>query len=325
MARTTVVGTYPRIGDTPGEQALRRTIAARDRGEATDADVGSAERDVVKAVLREQADAGIDVVTDGQVSWYDSQSHVAAQLRGIEIGGLVRYFDTNTYYRQPIVTGPVSWHRPILVDEWRFAQDASPVPVKAVLTGPATLAALALDRHYGKRRALVSALADALGDEVHALVAAGADRIQIDEPILTRHPEDLSLAADGLERIAARKGSAELTLATYFGDVARIYRDLLQLPVDVLALDLVQGAKTRSAMTKTPTDKALVLGVIDARNTRLEDPKTVAAQVKSLGQVVDLGRAYLAPSNGLEFLPRDRARQKLDVLVRTAKRLGGAA
>ena len=325
MARTTVVGTYPRIGDNPGEQALRRTIAARDRGEATDADVREAERGVVKAVLREQADVGVDVVTDGQISWYDSQSHIARRLEGVEIGGLVRYFDTNTYYRQPIVTGPVSWRGPILVDEWKFARDASTVPVKAVLTGPATLAALALDRHYGKRRALTSALADAVAEEVGALVAAGADRIQIDEPILTRHPEDLSLVEEGLGRIAERKGSAELTLATYFGDVARIYRDLLGLPIDALSLDLVQGDKTWGALAKKATDKPLVLGVIDARNTRLEDPKAVASHVRSLAKVVDLGRSYLAPSNGLEFLPRDRAREKLRVLVDAAKQVGGAA
>lgn len=325
MTRTTTMGNYPRIGDTPGEQVLRRTIAARDRGEATDAEVHEAEREVVRAVLREQADAGVDVVTDGQISWSDSQSHIARRLAGIEIGGLVRYFDTNTYYRQPIVAGPVSWGGPILVDEWRFARDASKVPVKAVLTGPATLATLALDRHYGKPRALASAFADALAEEVGALVAAGADRIQIDEPILTRHPEFLSLVTDGLERIADRKGAAELTLATYFGDVARVYRDLLNLPIDVLALDLVQGDKTWGALAKKATDKPLVLGVVDARNTRLEDPQAVAARVKSLAKMVDLERSYLAPSNGLEFLPRDRAREKLSVLVRAATRAGGAA
>ncbi len=321
--RTTVVGTYPRIGDTPREQALRRAIARFDKGEASEADVHAAEREVVKAVLREQEDAGVDVVTDGQVAWNDSQSHIAHGLDGVEIGGLVRYFDTNTYYRQPIVTGPVTWRVPLLLDEWQFAQDATKAPVKAVLTGPVTLASLSLDRHYGKKRALAVALADALAEEVAALRSAGVRHLQVDEPVLTRTPEDLSLVAETLAALAARKGSAELTLATYFGDVARIYRELQNLPVDVLGLDLVQGAKTWAQVAKHGSELPLALGIVDARNTKLEDAAALAVRVQGLGEAVDLDRSYLSPSNGLEFLPRDQARQKLAVLVDAARRVGG--
>lgn len=325
MVRTTVVGSYPRIGDTHTEQALRRTIARFDRGEATAADVAKAERETARAVLGEQGQAGLDVVTDGLVSWNDSASHLCRKLGGIEIGGLVRYFDTNTYYRQPIVTGDVSWTAPILVDEWRFAQESSRLPVKAVLTGPVTLASLALDRHYGKRRALVQAFAAALAEEAAALGAAGVKHLQVDEPILTRQPEDVSLASEGLESIASRKGSAELILATYFGDVAKIYRSLQGFPADALLLDLVQGAKTWGAVAKHGSEKPLVLGLVDARNTRLEDPNALATRVHELRDSVDLEASYLSPSNGLEYLPRDRARQKLAVLVDAARQVGGGA
>ncbi len=323
MTRTTVVGTYPRVGDSHEEQGLRRAIARRDTGEATDADVRDAERQTVRAVLREQAAAGIDVVTDGQVTWYDSQSRLAGAFDGVGVGGLVRYFDTNTYYRQPTIEGAVRWKAPVLLEDWQFAQDASRAPVKAVLTGPVTLASLALDRHYAKKRPLAIDLARALAEEVAGLRSAGAQHIQIDEPILTRNPEDLTLAADTLELLAARKGPAELTLATYFGDVAKIYRDLLELPADVLGLDLVQGAKTWSQVAKHGSEKPLMLGVVDARNTKLEDPKALASRVRELGNSVDLSRSYVSPSNGLEFLPRDTARRKLAVLVATARELGG--
>ncbi len=323
MVRTTVIGTYPRIGDTHEEQRLRRAIARRDTGQATDADVRAAERETVRAVLAEQAAAGIDVVTDGQVAWYDSQSHLAGAFEGMTIGGLVRYFDTNTYYRQPTVTGPVRWKAPVLLEDWQFAQDASRAPVKAVLTGPVTLASLALDRHYGKKRTLAADFALALAEEVAILRSAGAQYIQVDEPILTRNPEDLSLVAETLEVLAARKGPAELTLATCFGDVARIYRDLLELPADAIGLDLVQGSKTWSQVAKHGSEKPLVLGVVDARNTKLEEPAEVAARVRERAASIDLGRSYLAPSNGLEFLPRDAARRKLRIVSQAAEALGG--
>src|SRR5438093_13652433 len=172
MVRTTVVGTYPRIGETSEEQALRRGIARLDRGEIVEAELQAIERDTVRQVLREQNEIGIDLVTDGQISWYDSQSHFAGKLVSVDTTGLVRYFDTNTYYRQPVVRGAVAWKEPILVDEWKFAQTNSKAAVKAVLTGPLTLGSLALDKHYRGKKALTLDLANALGEEVSALVRA---------------------------------------------------------------------------------------------------------------------------------------------------------
>ncbi|MCI4371101.1 MAG: methylcobamide--CoM methyltransferase [Thermoplasmata archaeon] len=322
MVHTTVVGNYPRVGDTFGEQSLRWAIARFDKGEIDLEALRDAERQVVKAVLGEQNEAGIELVTDGQITWYDSQSHIARSLASIEINGLVRYFDTNTYYRQPVVHGAVAWKEPILVDEWNFARAHSKALVKAVLTGPVTLASLALDKHYGKKKALVLDLASALAQEVAALVRAGARHVQVDEPILTRHPEDLSLVTAALERIRSEKGSAVLTLFTYFGDVARMYTDLLGAPADVLGLDLVQGAATWPVIAKHGSEKPLVLGVVDARNTKKEDPVKIAKRVLELKDAVDLKDSYLSPSNGLEFLPRDRAQEKLRILVAAAKRVG---
>src|SRR5206468_10365324 len=115
----------------------------------------------VRAVMREQREAGIDIVTAGTISWYDRQSHVARKLASIEVDGLVRYFDTNTYYRQPIVRGPVAWDEPILGEEWKFAQANSKAPVKAILTGPLTLASLADHKHYRSRKARALDLATA--------------------------------------------------------------------------------------------------------------------------------------------------------------------
>jgi 5-methyltetrahydropteroyltriglutamate--homocysteine methyltransferase len=322
MVHTTVVGSYPRIGDMPEEQVLRRGIARLDKGEIDESALKSLEREVVQAVLRDQNDAGIEVVTDGQISWYDSQSHLAGKLASVEINGLVRYFDTNTYYRQPVVRGPVTWSGPILLDEWTFAKSHSNAPVKAVLTGPVTLASLALDKHYRSKKALALDLAAALAEEVDALARAGAVHIQIDEPIVTRHPEELALVAETLERIRARKGKANLILFTYFGDVAKIYSDLLDAPADFIGLDLVQGAGTWSALAKHGSEKPLILGLIDARNTKEEDSAAVAKRVGELDGSIDLTASYLSPSNGLEFLPRDRARRKLRILRSVADRVG---
>ena len=290
-----------------------------------EAGLRSIEQEVVQAVLREQNEAGIDLVTDGQISWYDSQSHLAGKIASVEINGLSRYFDTNTYYRQPVVRGPVSRKGPIVLDEWRFAQAHSKAPVKAVLTGPVTLASLALDKHYRSKKALALDLATALAEEVEALARAGASHLQIDEPIVTRHPGDLPLVVEALERIRVRKGNSSLILSTYFGGVVEIYSDLVDAPADLIGLDLVQGAATWSPLAKHGSDKPLILGLIDARNTKEEDPGAVAKKVRELDGTVDLGASYLSPSNGLEFLPRDRARRKLRILRTAADQAGVGA
>ncbi len=317
MTSTTVVGSYPRIGDTPEEQRLRRAIAKSEEGRVTEADLREVERSVVRQVLEEQAEAGITLPTDGLVTWYDSQSHFARHLDGIDVDGLVRYFDTNTYYRQPVVKGRVRWREPATLDDWRFASSVAGGPVKAVVTGPFTLATLAKADGTAKRD-LVRDFASTVASEVRALEQAGATHIQVDEPAITRAPREVGLLKEGVERVADEKGRAWLCLFTYFGDVAGILGDLAALPIDNLGLDMVQGQRNWSALAKAGSEVPLTLGVVDARNTRRDDPKALAASVLSLNGKVPLGESHVSPSNGLEFLPRGKAREKLRLVMETA-------
>src|SRR5574337_1547113 len=94
---------YPRIGDDAGHQLLRRTIAQRDKGEKNDQEVRAAEDRMTELALQEQLEAGLDLVTDGQIRWYDPISHLAGKLEGVRINGLLRFFDTNFYFRQPVI------------------------------------------------------------------------------------------------------------------------------------------------------------------------------------------------------------------------------
>lgn len=252
------------------------------------------------------------------MTWYDGQSHFARRLDGFDVNGLVRYFDTNTYYRQPVAKGPIRWREPIAVEEWRHAASVASGPVKAVLTGPYTLASLAKSDGFDLRR-LTQDIADALANEVRSLRAAGATHVQIDEPALTRSPSDVRLVADAVEILAAEKGTLWLCLFPYFGPVAGILDDLASLPIDNLGLDLVDGARTWDALRETGPAIPLTFGVIDARNTKRDDPRRLAESILALKGRVPLQESYVSPSNGLEFLPRGRAREKLALVAETAK------
>ena len=129
-------GSYPRIGETPEAQRHRRAYAQHERGEISGAEWRAVEDEVAEQVVREQTATGLDIVTDGQVRWYDPISHLARHCEGIQINGLLRYFDTNFYFRQPVVSGRIRRREPVLRREFEVARAATDRVVKPVLTGP---------------------------------------------------------------------------------------------------------------------------------------------------------------------------------------------
>jgi 5-methyltetrahydropteroyltriglutamate--homocysteine methyltransferase len=320
----TVIGSYPKPPHEGGEFRLRKMLQTLDRGEATPEDVHAAQDELVREVIAEQAAAGVELVTDGQVRWDDLLTRFAEGLDGFAVSGLLRFFDNNTYFRQPVVKGPVGRLEPIVVDEYRFAQSASPVPVKAVLTGPYTLAALSHDEHYDDLRALVRDLAAALNEEARDLVAAGATAVQFDEPALARVPGqpagDLPVLAEVADRLVDGI-EATTVLCTYFGDVAALGPDLFELPFDVFGLDFVSGPANFEVIHEFPSHRGLQAGIVDARNTKLEAVDQVKRTVAEVAEAVSPDRLWIAPSCGLEFLPREAAERKVRRLAEAQEEL----
>jgi 5-methyltetrahydropteroyltriglutamate--homocysteine methyltransferase len=318
---------YPRIGESPEYQLLRRTIAQWEKGERTEADRSAAEDRMTELALSEQLHAGLDILTDGQIRWYDPISHVAGKLSGIRINGLLRFFDTNSYFRQPVIHGPIVWSRPLLVGDFLSAQAKSSRPMKPVLTGPYTLAKLSIQEegHAGKLEPVLEGYTAALAREIAALAAAGATVIQVDEPALLKHPTDFPLFARSAATLAAGKGHAHLALSFYFGDAAPLYARLQTLPVDILGFDFTYSPQLIDIIANQGSDKVLVLGLVDGRNTRLEDPAAVARQLEKITRRMDSRPVYLGPSCGLEHLPRDRAELKLRHLTTIKNTFTGKA
>jgi 5-methyltetrahydropteroyltriglutamate--homocysteine methyltransferase len=319
--KTTVVGNYPKIPNRPRLARLRNAINKRDRGELTNEELEHVYNEVTIEVIQEQIDAGVDVITDGQVRWDDDQTYVMRGLKGVEIGSLERYLDTNTYYRQPEIVGPLGWENPILVRDFEFARKNSSKPVKAIVTGPYTIAALSLDKHYNNREKLVLAIAEALGNEVQALADAGAEHIQVNDPVIVRSGSEAAIAAKALTRMLDGV-SAETGVYTWFGGASAVLPALLDSPADVVGLDFVSGPDNWGAVGNG-FGKKLGFGIVDGRNTRLETPEQVADAVKRISEVVAPDRCYVNPSCGLEYVPRETAFDKLKNMVEGARRAEG--
>jgi 5-methyltetrahydropteroyltriglutamate--homocysteine methyltransferase len=268
----------------------------------------------VAEVVREQEDAGLDLVTDGLVYWYDLIAHPTSRLNNVKVAGIVRFFDTNTYVRQPEILGKVGGSFG-LAAEYEAAKADAKADLKAVIPGPYTLARHSIIKSNGDLSSLAQAYAEIVGAEIEALAKAGARYIQIDEPSLLKFPDDAELVRNVLMRAVANKGDSVVSLATYFGDATTIYGELLKMPADMLAVDLQYGPGLLDTIIQHGSDRPIALGAIDGRNTKLDDTEKVARDV---GRLMDaLGsrgveEVHLQPSCGLEFLPRDRAKRKLE-------------
>lgn len=320
--RTTAAGAYPKPPDEGQTFVLRKTLQALDRGEATKEDVQKAVEDLTRQIIEEQESAGIDIVTHGHAGWEDILTPFARHIGGFEIGGLLRWFDNNVYYRRPVSVGRVEWRGPSSVDAYRFAASVAGGQVKPVIPGPITFARLSIDEYYSDHGKFVTAIAKVLAQEAFELEAAGAELIQIDEPALLDAPEDLALAKEAIGAVTSELRSAKTILATYFGDAKRLGTELFELPVDGFALDFVSGPENAELVKDFPKDKILQAGVVDARNTMLEPVDEISGQAETLLGSVDADRLLLAPSASLEFLPREKARAKLERLAEAAGKVG---
>lgn len=316
---TTVVGNYPKIPNRPRPARLRNAINRFDRGEITLEELHRIEDEVTVEVINEQVEAGLDLITDGQIRWEDDQTYFARRMSGFSTNGLIRYFDTNTYYRQPEVIGKVAWQGPISVRDFTFAVANSPRPVKACVTGPYTLARLSSDQHYGDLDKLVLDLAEALHNEVIALQDAGAGFIQVNEPAITKNAQDFPLISRALTSLMDGV-TVETALYTWFGAIDGLYPQILNLPFDVIGLDFVMGWRNWQIIKSAAFTKKLGFGIIDARNTRMESEEYIIEKLKEISETVPLDRVHLNPSCGLEYLPREVAQAKLTRMVAAARR-----
>ncbi|MBI3331311.1 MAG: hypothetical protein HYZ96_04270 [Candidatus Omnitrophica bacterium] len=311
---TTLVGNYPKVAEGAYSTTLIGAVTKWQRKELTDDQLEETCQELTTAVIREQEQAGVDLVTDGQIRWEDLVTPIARGLEGFEINGLSRWFNNNVYYRRPILHKTPVRRGPILVEQYRFAARVATKPVKAILPGPYTFAALCEDRHYKRLRPFVLKMAELLHAEAQDLVAAGAPLVQFDEPAIGFGKTDLKLAVESLG-VAAGGLNATTAVYTYFGSLDGGLAALQRAPVDIIGLDVVSDPKTLAALKRVRLTKALALGCLDARNTKLESVTELHALFNVVAKRIPLDRLYVNPNCGLEFLPHRQALAKVKRLV----------
>ena len=316
--KTTVIGAFPKISDDQGGQELRRALHRFDRGEIDASALDQVFDTVTRSAIAELEGAGIDVINDAQIRWDDLFAQFARSWEGVSRGPLERFYDNNTYFRQPVIERAISTGGRTLVRDFEFARTAAKTQLKAAVCGPLSFATLtAEDRAYKSLEERTFAVADALAAEIRGLGAAGATLVDVEDPAVAARPDLIALARAAYERLA--KAGVPLAIQPYFFPADKVIEALATFPVAQVGIDLCsRDTKALSALGVLRT-RTVVLGVVDARNTRLETEAEVATIVEAAAKVVGADRVWAAPTAGLEYLPHDVASRKLAVLVKGAR------
>ncbi len=281
--------------------------------------------DEIAATLRRQADAGMDVITDGQPGWADPISPILSALAGVRLGAPCTLPLGIALPARPIVEAKLRRLHSPLLDAYRRAAPQATRPLKAVLTGPYTLACAAAIATTAYRHAtdVASDLSMLLAQDVTALVVAGARVVQIDEPLLLARPDDAKLVRTLLEPLVDAAQGATVLIATYGADAGTTYAQLNSLPGDFIAVDCAGRPDMIDAIAETGSGKPLALGLVDATNPTPEDPSALARLLERL-----LGRyihdtVWIQPAAGLRALSAAAADAKLRAVARAAATFSG--
>ncbi|MBV9547162.1 MAG: hypothetical protein JOY61_22565 [Chloroflexi bacterium] len=283
----------------------------------------------IKAALKDQECAGVDVVSDGELRRDNDVDYFLARMPGVEIPHIAKtfYYDYyDAYVRHPL---PVDDEAATLglVDDLRFTLQYTDRPVKFSLTGPFSLARRIHNEAYSDPAHLVLDLARILNREVKALAHAGAAIIQIDEPFLAGYPDQAGLAIQALNVVfdAVERGPERAVHVCYGNRYARpaweghyefLFPAVLEADIDELVLEFARkGYDDLDLFRRYPeTHFSLGLGVIDVKNPQPESAELIASRVRRALQVLPPDRLLVNPDCGLRHVPADMARAKLQAM-----------
>ncbi len=301
------------LSDLKGHQ--KEDMIAGDESET----VGSVYDEVRAELVERQRSAGLDRIVEGQARWDDMLAHPLAVHDAVETRGIVRYFDNNNFYREPVVTGPLAADGDLAAELDALAGLVE-TDRQAVLPGPYTLSRLATDEYYGDEVALLEGVADFLAGELGD--GPDAESLLLLEPSLAVDPPGDGLderAAEAVDRVAGAAGGATFVQPYWDAVGEKLHAHLLDTDVDALGYDFVSAAeRNRYLINEYGTRDTALLGVVDGQNTVSEGRDGVAERVewvRSNTPGADLADVFVTANTPLFYLPYSTFEQKVAALT----------
>jgi 5-methyltetrahydropteroyltriglutamate--homocysteine methyltransferase len=317
IVRTGLTGAFPRSEELVG--ATRDLDRGRTTPEAVEEQFAAAERNVLQLEGR----LGLDTVTGGYLRTADLFRPIAETWDGFSVGPLARWFETNTFYRQPILLSPPGRVPGALASRLPPALRSDPEHARVILPGPYSLAGLLDNRSGEADTALVHRLGRLLGEEVAELRGLGFRTFQFTDPLLVVQPPEGprgEAVVTGYTAIGQATDGGTSIVWTYGADAIPALPLLDRLPVSVVGFDLADTDAER--LPERKGGPGLGLGVVDSRTTLEEDPVEVARVVRAVHARRHPPAIWLGPGGPLDLLPEEPATRKLHVLPAARQALG---
>jgi 5-methyltetrahydropteroyltriglutamate--homocysteine methyltransferase len=318
---TTMVGSYSMPGflERLKTEYFARRISRSDLDEIHDT--------VVKAAIKDQEIAGLDIVTDGELRRDNMIDYFIERLPGIQIDRSSKKFYYDFYDSEVLGKIPVAGLG--LAQDFKFLLSNTDRATKITITGPHALTKRVRNKHYPTEEALATDIARVMNLELKELVKAGANYIQIDEPYYSGFPEDihwgvsvLNVLVDGVKaKIAVhicygnRYGKP-----SWEGTYRYLFPRILDAKVQQLTMEFARrGEEDLELFREFKAPFELGLGVIDVKDHTVETADMVAERIRKALTILPAERLFVLPDCGLFHLSRDIAFAKLKAMVEGTK------
>jgi 5-methyltetrahydropteroyltriglutamate--homocysteine methyltransferase len=290
--------------------------------------LAEAQNDATIVAIRLQEEAGIDIVTDGEIRRESYSNRFATALDGVDLDNPGSALDRSGHPNPvPRIVGPIRRRHAVETDDVRFLRAHTTRRIKITVPGAFTMSQQAQNDYYPSDEAAAMDYAAAVNAEIRDLFDAGADIVQIDEPYLQARPDKakkfgvavLERALDGITGTTA--------VHICFGYAAIIHErptgysflpELAACRCKQVSVETAQSSLDTSVLA-TLAGKQIMVGCLDLKDPAVETPEVVAARIRRALPYVRPEDVILAPDCGMKYLPRDTAIGKLRAMVAAAK------
>jgi 5-methyltetrahydropteroyltriglutamate--homocysteine methyltransferase len=329
---TTLVGSYPQPEWLIDRKKLAGRFPPRVRAKELwripEPYLAEAQDDATIMAIKAQEEAGLDVVTDGEIRRESYSNRFATALEGVDIDNPGTALDRSGHPNPvPRIVGRIRRRHAVEVEDLLFLKRHTDRMVKITVPGPFTMSQQAQNDFYPSDEGAAMDYAVAVNAEIRDLFAAGADVVQIDEPYMQARPE--KARQYGLKALNRALEGVTGTTAVHicFGYAAVIHArpsgysflpELADCSCGQVSIETAQSKLDCSVLARL-AGKKIMVGCIDLDDITVETPETVVARIKRALPYVKAENVILAPDCGMKYLPRDVAFGKMKSMVEAAK------
>ncbi len=331
---TTLVGSYPQPEWLIDRKKLAGRfpprVRARELWRVEPSFLQEAQDDATLLAIRAQEEAGLDIITDGEIRRESYSNRFATALEGVDIDNPGSALDRSGHPNPvPRVVGRIRRKHPVEVQDLLFLKKHTAKKTKITVPGPFTMSQQAQNDFYKSEEEAAMDYAAAVNEEIKDLFAAGADIVQIDEPYMQARPE--KARQYGLKALNRALEGVSGTTAVHicFGYAAIIHArpegysflpELAGSPCKQVSIETAQSNLDTAILAKLPGKKIMV-GCIDLSDMAVETPQKVVERLKKALEHVKPQNVIVAPDCGMKYLPREVAYGKMKAMVEGARLL----